>query len=96
LDRFAGSRDALASGHASTAFRDCLAFEVARTRERFTSGLGLADMVEGRLRREVRLFAYGGLAILDRIESHDYDVLAHRPRLGRGDLARLVWKELWR
>ena len=96
LERFAGSRDALASGHTTAALRDCMAFQVARTRERFASGLRLADMVEGRLRREVRLFAHGGLAILDRIEAHDYDVLAHRPRLGRGDLARLVWKELWR
>jgi phytoene synthase len=96
LDRFPGSRDALASGRTTAALRDCLAFQVARTRERFASGLGLADLVDGRLRREVRLFAHGGLAILDRIEAHDYDVLAQRPRLGRGDLARLVWKELWR
>jgi squalene synthase HpnC len=96
LDRFPGSRDALATGRTNAAFRDCLAFQVARTRERFASGLRLADLVDGRLRREVRLFANGGLAILDRIEAHDFDVLAHRPRLGRGDVARLVWKELWR
>jgi squalene synthase HpnC len=96
LDRFAGSRDALASGRTTPALRDCIAFEVARTREYFANGLRLADMVEGRLRREVRLFAHGGLAILDRIESNGYDVVTHRPRLGRGDLARLVWKELWR
>ena len=96
LDRFAGSRDALASGRTTPALRECMAFEVARTRARFESGLRLADLVDGRLRREVRLFAQGGLAILDRIEAHDYDVLAHRPRLRRGDMARLVWKELWR
>jgi hypothetical protein len=53
-------------------------------------------MVEGRLRREVRLFAHGGLAILDRIVDDGYDVLARRPTLGRADVARLVWKELWR
>jgi squalene synthase HpnC len=96
LDRFPGSRDALAAGRINPALRDCITFEVARTRARFASGLRLADMVAGRLRREVRLFVHGGLAILDRIEAADYDVLAHRPRLRRGDLARLVWKELWR
>jgi squalene synthase HpnC len=96
LDRFPGSRDALASGVMTPGFRDCLAFEVARTRELFARGLGLTELVTGRLRREVRLFAHGGLAILDRIEAHDYDVLTQRPRLRRGDLARLVWKELWR
>jgi squalene synthase HpnC len=96
LDRFPGAREALATLCTTASLRDCLAFEVARTRARFASGLELADLVDGRLRREVRLFAHGGLAILDRIEAHDYDVLAQRPTLGRGDFARLVWKELWR
>jgi squalene synthase HpnC len=96
LDRFPGSREALETGRLTQGLRDCLAFEVERTRGLFTRGLALAGMVEGRLRREVRLFAHGGLAILDRIEAADYDVLAHRPTLGRSDLAWLVWKELWR
>lgn len=96
LDRFPGAREALATLCMTAGLRDCLAFELARTRARFASGLELADLVDGRLRREVRLFAHGGLAILDRIEAHDYDVLAQRPTLGRGDFARLVWKELWR
>lgn len=96
LDRFPGSWDALASGRMTDALRACLAFEVDRTRALFARGLGLADLVTGRLRREVRLFASGGLAILDRIEAARYDVLSARPRLGRGDLARLVWKEIWR
>jgi phytoene synthase len=96
LDRFPGAREALARRQATPGFRDCLAFEVERTRAGFASGLALADLVDGRLRREVRLFAHGGLAILDRIAADGYDVLARRPRLGRADLARLVWKELWR
>jgi squalene synthase HpnC len=96
LDRFPGSREGLVAGRLTAGLRDCLAFEVERTRSLFARGLALADMVEGRLRREVRLFAHGGLAILDRIDAADYDVFAHRPTLGRGDLARLVWQELWR
>ena len=96
LDRFAGSRDALASGRTTPALRDCLAFEVERTRALFARGVALADLVDGRLRREVRLFVAGGTAILDRIVAADYDVLAARPKLGRGELARLVWKEVWR
>ncbi|MGH7896122.1 MAG: squalene synthase HpnC [Candidatus Binatia bacterium] len=96
LDRFAGSHQALAARTTTDALRACLAFQVVRTRELFARGGVLADMVDGRLRREVRLFAAGGIAILDRIEAANYDVLARRPRLGRGDIARLVWKELWR
>ena len=96
LDRFAGSRDALAGRAANAAFRELLAFEVSRTRDLFHRGLGLADLVTGRLAREVRLFAQGGLAILARIEAADYDVLARRPTLTRADLARLVLRGLWR
>ena len=90
LDRFPGSRDALAERRVTAGFRALLAFEVARTRALFARGLGLADLVQGRLRAEVRIFARGGLAILDRIEAADYDVFTRRPTLTRGDLAAIV------
>ena len=90
LDRFPGSRDALAARRMTPGFRQLLAFEVTRTRELFRAGLALANLTSGRLRREVRLFARGGMAILDRIEAADYDVFERRPTLRRVDLARLV------
>ena len=96
LERFAGSRDALAARRMNAAFRDLLAFEVARTRTLFERGLPLADMVGRRLRHEVRIFARGGLAILARIESVGYDVFRRRPTLGRAELLRLVVRGLWR
>jgi len=95
LDRFPGSRDALESGRSTPGFQRLLAFEVERTRALFLRGLGLVDLVSGRLRREVRLFARGGLAILDRIVAVDHDVLALRPTLSRAQLARLVLREVW-
>src|SRR5204863_472916 len=67
LDRFPESRAALAAGATNDDFRRLLAFEVARTRDLFARGLPLAELVTGRLAREVRLFARGGLAILGRI-----------------------------
>ena len=96
LERFAGSRDALAARRVNGVFRDLLAFEVARTRTLFERGLPLADMVGRRLRHEVRIFARGGLAILARIESVGYDVFRRRPTLGRAELLRLVVRGLWR
>jgi len=90
LDRFPGSRDALAVRRATDGFRALLAFEVERTRGLFARGLGLADLVTGRLAREVRVFAGGGLHILDRIAAVDYDVFARRPTLSRAALARIV------
>jgi phytoene synthase len=90
LDRFPGSRDALAARRATEPFRGLLAFEVERTRALFRRGLPLADMVAGRLAREVRVFAGGGLAILARIERVGYDVFRRRPTLSRAALARVV------
>jgi squalene synthase HpnC len=90
MDRFPGSRAALAARAANDDFRRLLAFEVARTRVLFARGLVLAKMVTGRLAREVRMFARGGMAVLDRIEAVDHDVFARRPTLTRADLARLV------
>lgn len=95
LDRFPGSRDALAARAATPAFRALLAFEIARTRQMFRRGLALAGMVDGRLRREVRLFAHGGLAILDRIDAVEHDVFARRPTLRRRDFAWLLLRQLW-
>jgi phytoene/squalene synthetase len=95
LDAFPGSRDALATGRATPAFRALLAFECARARALLERGQGLAGRVRGRLRREVRVFAGGGLAVLDRLAAVDYDVFARRPTLGRGDFARVVLRSLW-
>jgi squalene synthase HpnC len=95
LDRFAGSRDALASARLTPGFAALMAFEVERARSWFARGLGLATLVHGRLRREVRLFAHGGLAVLARIEASGYDVFARRPTLRRADLLRLVLREVW-
>ncbi len=96
LDRFAGSRDALARREATDAFRRLLTFEVQRTRELFRRGLALAGMVGRRLAIEVRIFVGGGLAILDRIEAVDHDVFRRRPTLARRDLARIVLRGVWR
>ena len=96
LERFSGSRDALAARRANPAFRELVAFEIGRTRALFARGLPLADVVGRRLRHEVRIFARGGLAILARIEAAGYDVFMRRPTLGRAEFVRLVVRGLWR
>jgi phytoene synthase len=93
LARFPGSRAALLARRPDAPFRALLAFEVERTRALFARGLPLAGMVEGRLAREIRLFAAGGLAILSRIEAAGFDVLTRRPTLSRARLAGLVLRE---
>lgn len=86
LDAFPGCRDALARRQANVPFRDLLAFEVKRTRALFHRGLPLARLVGGRLGFEIRMFAAGGLAILDRLDEAAWDVFTRRPTLARRDL----------
>ncbi len=95
LDRFPGSREALETGRVTAGFQQLLAFEIERTRALFRRGLTLTGLVTGRLRREVRFFAHGGLAVLDGIAAAEHDVFARRPTLTHGQLARLVLREVW-
>jgi squalene synthase HpnC len=90
LERFGVDRSLLLSGGSPPGLRECLRFQVARTRGLFASGLPLAERVEPRAAREVRMFARGGLRILERIERDGFRTLERRPALTRGDKLRLL------
>ena len=78
-------------------WRAALADVSRRTRALFTTGRPIADAVSGRLRWELRATWLGGVRILDRLEAAHFDVFAHRPTLGRGDLPAMAWHMLtWR
>ncbi len=90
LDRFGVSRAALERGEEPRGLRDCLRFEVERTRELFERGLPLATRVRPGIGREVRMFASGGLTILRRLEEGGYSPFESRPRLRKRDKLRLL------
>ncbi|HSD09624.1 MAG TPA: squalene synthase HpnC [Candidatus Binatia bacterium] len=90
LDRFGVSRRALESGENPKPLRELVRFEVERTRGLFARGLPLAERVSRRVGREVRMFASGGLTILDRLEQGGYSPVEHRPRLTARDKLRLL------
>ena len=94
LARFGCAEEDLATGRPTPAFRALMAFECDRARELFARGLPLADMVEPRAGREIRLFADGGLAMLDRLAALDYDVLTTRPTLSRWTKMSLVARSM--
>jgi phytoene synthase len=94
VERFACAPDDVLRGHMTPNVRHLLAFQVQRARQMLTDGLQLVKHVERRLGREVELFAWGGLAILDRIVAQDYDVFGARPVLSKGEKGRLVWRAL--
>jgi phytoene synthase len=72
---------------------------VQRTRRMFDQGKPVADLVDGRLRWELRATWLGGVRILEKIDALGYDTLHHRPALGAVDVPRiaagvLLWR--WR
>ena len=68
--------------------RALLRFEALRAADLLSAGEVLRDRIGGRLGRAVALFARGGLAALDALESAGWDVFSGRPRPSRARLAR--------
>lgn len=68
--------------------------EIAFARDLLVRGAELGRMVDRRLRRDILMFAGGGLAILRAIEKIDYDVFNSRPKLGKLDYLALGWNAL--
>ena len=94
----AGAREEdLTPGRMTPEWRSVMRVMVQRTRELFAAGRGVCDGVGGRLRWELRLTCLGGARILDAIERADYDVLNHRPTIGKRDIPGLIRDAvLWR
>jgi squalene synthase HpnC len=72
----------------SDELRALLRFEAERAAGLLRSGEVLRTRIGGRLGRAVGLFARGGLAALDVLESANWDVFSRRPKPSRARLAR--------
>lgn len=81
----------LARSLLTPAWREALVRVATRTRMLFHEGRQVCDLVEGRLRFELRVTWLGGMRILDRLTSLEFDVFTARPTLGKRDVARLAW-----
>jgi squalene synthase HpnC len=68
--------------------RTLLRFEAERAARLLAAGDVLRVGIGGRLGRAVALFARGGLAALDALESAGWDIFSSRPRPSRARLAR--------
>jgi squalene synthase HpnC len=72
----------------SDELRALLRFEAERATSLLRSGDVLRARIGGRLGRAVGLFARGGLAAIDALESAGWDVFTQRPKPSRARLAR--------
>jgi squalene synthase HpnC len=75
-------------------WRQALEQAAARTSDLFAEGRPICDLVEGRLRYELRVTWLGGMLVLDRLVASAFDVFASRPTVRRGDALGLAWRAM--
>lgn len=94
MERFGVSEAHISSEAVDDAWRQLMRFEIDRARTMMLSGAPLALRLPGRIGWELRLVVQGGLHILERIETVDYDVFHHRPKLRSIDWLCIAWRAL--
>ncbi|MEX0939131.1 MAG: squalene synthase HpnC [Pirellulales bacterium] len=91
LQRRYGVDEAMLALRAPTApLQDLVADMTGRAESQLHAGLPLVESAPRELRRQVALFAAGGLAIAAAIRRRNFDVWTERPTLGRREKLRLL------
>jgi len=85
LERHGASVADIEARRATPNFMAAMHEVAARARALFREGLPLAEMVDRRLALDIELFSRGGMRILDKIESQNYDVLSRRPAISKSE-----------
>ena len=96
MARFGVREEAVLRRVADADFRALLRFQVERARALMLSGASLGWDLPGRIGLEIRAIVAGGLRILDKIETIDYEVFTRRPKLSGPDWPLLIWRSLVR
>ena len=95
LVHFNVSREDLLAGRHTRAFKELMAFSVSRCRSMFLRGYPLIRRVEPGLSMELEATWRGGMAILQRVEDLDYEVLDFRPTLEKQDMLGIAARSIF-
>ncbi len=87
---YEGAGLGLADRRGTPGFEALLALQLERARYFLGAGDELARRLSARASVEVRIFAGGGLRIIDRVEALGSRILRERPILGHGDFVQLL------
>lgn len=96
LKRFGVTETDIQEQKVTESYRKLMKFEVERTRNWFRKGADLEQMLPRNVRTDIRLFRVGGEAILDAIETVQYDTLSNRPTIKKSEKAKLIVTNLIR
>ena len=94
MERFGVTPADLAAHTSSREFVDLMRYEVGVARAMLVEGGELHKRVDKRLRRDIVMFAGGGLAIMRAIDRVNYDVFRMRPELAKLDYLKLGWSAI--
>jgi squalene synthase HpnC len=81
MTRFGISEDQIGKGNTDEAWRSLMKFEIDRARDLILQGAPLGSILRGRIGLEMRMIIAGGLRILDKLKSVDYNIFDRRPVL---------------
>lgn len=81
LAQYGVSEEQIAQGICDDAWRALMKFQVDRARAMMLTGKPLGSILTGRIGLEMRMIIAGGLRILSKLESAQYDMFRHRPVL---------------
>lgn len=95
MNQYGVTEEDIANKHITSGFRSLLNYQIERTENIFRQGQPLLDLVNGRLKFELRLIYLGGLEILTKIIRNNYDIFRHRPQNTTRDWTRILFQTVF-
>lgn len=96
MAQFGVGVDDLRHARATTRVKSLIKFQCERTWDFFKKGKPLCNLLDSRLRWEIRMTWLGGTQILRMIRAQDYDTLWKRPTLSKWKMFMLLLRALRR
>lgn len=94
MQKFGVTEQSLLAHECSEGFQKLVQQQIGKTKDKFAAGKDLGKHLSGRLKLEIGLTRQAGIAILQKIERQNFDVLNSRPTLSKMDFAWLFLQTL--